>query len=104
MCCWKTAQLGAGNNRIVFTSKGDMYVGQTGRGWASGVGLKKVSWNGTVPFELFEVNLTSEGFKLTFTKPVDKKQALELATYKIRKKQLHFYFDKNFIRKTIRKI
>ena len=53
-----------------------MWVGQTGRGWASvggkTEGLQRIAWDGkTVPFEMHSMKLTPTGFAVRFTRPVD---------------------------------
>jgi len=54
---------------------GTLFVGETNRGWASiggkSVGIERVRYTGKAPFEMLEMNATSDGFKLTFTEPVD---------------------------------
>ncbi|MGJ8693563.1 MAG: hypothetical protein ACSHW0_13925 [Thalassotalea sp.] len=65
----------SGNIRIKFDQQGQLWVGQTARGWDSKggkpFGLQKVSWNGDMPFELLDMKLTKQGFKLTFTEALD---------------------------------
>ncbi|MGJ8679076.1 DUF7133 domain-containing protein [Paraglaciecola sp.] len=67
----------SGNIRAEFDIKGQLWIGQTARGWgAKGgkpFGLQKVVWDGTNPFELYSINLTQTGFKLTFTDKIDAK-------------------------------
>ena len=65
-----------GNIRLKFDQQGALWVGQTSRGWVSrgskSFGMQKVVWDGkTVPFEIQDVKLTKQGFKVTFTKEVD---------------------------------
>ncbi|MGJ8693869.1 MAG: DUF7133 domain-containing protein [Thalassotalea sp.] len=61
----------SGNIRLSFDNKGQLWIGQTARGWGSKgdkpFGLEKVVWNGDMPFELLEMKLTKTGFKLSFT-------------------------------------
>src|SRR5438309_7364142 len=52
-------------------------VGETGRGWRSVgekiFGLQRIVWDGkTVPMEMRTVSLTKTGFRIQFTKPVDR--------------------------------
>jgi hypothetical protein len=65
----------SGNIRTSFDNKGQLWVGQTARGWgAKGgkpFGLQKVVWDGTNPFELLDIKLTKTGFKLKFTEKLD---------------------------------
>jgi hypothetical protein len=67
----------SGNIRNMFDQQGQLWVGQTARGWeAAGpklFGLQKVVWDGTTPFELLSINLTETGFRLTFTEDLDPK-------------------------------
>lgn len=65
----------SGNIRTRFDSQGDLWVGQTARGWgAKGgkpFGLEKIVWDGTNPFEVLDIKLTKSGFKINFTEAVD---------------------------------
>ncbi len=65
----------SGNIRLDFDKKGQLWVGQTARGWgAKGgkpFGLQKVVWDGTNPFELLDIRLTKSGFSLSFTDELD---------------------------------
>lgn len=67
----------SGNIRVDFDSQGQLWVGQTARGWHSvggkPFGLQKVVWDGTNPFELLTISLTKTGFKLSFTEELDAK-------------------------------
>ena len=67
----------SGNIRIKFDQQGQLWFGQTSRGWgAKGgkpFGLQKMTWDGTNPFELLDIKLTKTGFKLTFTEALDEK-------------------------------
>lgn len=58
-----------------FTPEGDLIVGGTNRGWPvrgpEPYALQRLDWTGKVPFEVHEINATPEGFRVTFTKPVD---------------------------------
>ena len=70
--------LQCGNIRLKFDAEGALWAGQTSRGWASRgakpFGLQKVVWNKkTIPFEIEDVKLIKDGFKVTFTKEVDPK-------------------------------
>ncbi|MDU0353408.1 PQQ-dependent sugar dehydrogenase [Paraglaciecola aquimarina] len=65
----------SGNIRVDFDNKGQLWVGQTARGWSSAgskpFGLQKIVWDGTNPFELLDMKLTKTGFKLNFTEALD---------------------------------
>ena len=77
-------RFGGGVNRLIFDKNGALWVGFTGRGWAAGEGLKKVTFTGVTPSEILKINLTDEGFRMTFTKPIDRKSASNPDNYSIR--------------------
>jgi hypothetical protein len=77
-------RLGGGVNRLIFDKQGVLWAGFTGRGWAAGEGLKKITYTGKVPHEIYSMNLTKTGFQLTFTKPVDKTEAAKVGNYSLR--------------------
>lgn len=64
----------SGNIRTDFDNQGQLWVGQTTRGWSAQgnkpYGLEKVVWDGTMPFELLDIQLLANGFRLNFTQPV----------------------------------
>ena len=45
--------------------------------------LQRIDWNGTVPFEIKEINIKPDGFKITFTRPIDQTIAAEPGNYTI---------------------
>ena len=61
--------------RMQWGEDGSMYIGQSNRGWNSlgtrSYGLQRLQWTGKVPFEIKEMSAQKNGFRLTFTKPVD---------------------------------
>ena len=78
--------LEAGVNRLVFADDGQLYAGMTGyRGnWTwrgTTFGLQKLVPTGTVAFEMLDVQATSDGFEITFTKPADREYLAEPANY-----------------------
>jgi azurin len=64
-----------------------MFGGMTSRGWSSTgkdlFGLQRMVWNGKMPFEMAEIHAMSDGFELTFSKPVDKTTAVNADNYDI---------------------
>ncbi len=80
--------LQSGCIRTAFAPDGSLYVGQTGRGWRSVgpaiFGLQRVIWDGSTPMEMQNVNLTTSGFRVTFTAPADREKATNPATWQIR--------------------
>jgi len=71
-------------------AKGDnaeMFVGMTNRGWNSrgdaSYGLHRLKWTGKTPFEIKTMQATPEGFRLTFTQPIDPVTASDPAGYRM---------------------
>jgi Family of unknown function (DUF6807) len=76
--------LGFGTNRLAFDKAGQLWVGQTfHEGWVGSSGLKRISWKGVVPPEVKNINLTDKGFKLSFTKALNRNTALNPKSYDI---------------------
>jgi len=73
--------------RMAWGSDNSLFVGMTSRGWASTgkdlFGLQRLQWDGKMPMEIKAMRITTEGFELEFTKPVDKKLASDIANYKM---------------------
>ncbi len=73
--------------RMAWANDGSLFVGETNRGWGSagdaGAGLQRLVWNNQVPFEMKTVRAAPDGFRITFTSPVDKKSAEDLASYAV---------------------
>jgi hypothetical protein len=65
--------LGAGNHRLAFTKDGTLWIGKTHLSWAGAEGLVAVRWRGAAAglFAVDRVHVTSDGFELRFTEPVD---------------------------------
>jgi hypothetical protein len=70
-----------------FTPNGNLIVGGTNRGWPvrgpKAYALQRLEWTGKTPFEIKQINARSEGFLVTFTKPVDPATASNAASYKL---------------------
>ncbi|WP_111977289.1 DUF7133 domain-containing protein [Algibacillus agarilyticus] len=75
----------SGNIRADFDNQGQLWVGQTARGWgAKGgkpFGLEKIVWDGTNPFELYDIKLTKTGFEINFTEALDANSVLNESFY-----------------------
>ncbi len=75
----------SGVMRMDFDQEGNLFVGETNRGWGSAgttnSGLQFVTWTGEVPFEMKNVKAMPDGFEIEFTKPVDKSTADNLDAY-----------------------
>jgi mono/diheme cytochrome c family protein len=63
--------LRAGNMRMAFAPDGSLYVAQTTRGWGQGDGLQRIVWSKKEPVEIATMQLTGDGFRLTFTTEMD---------------------------------
>ncbi len=65
---------------------GTLFVGGTRRGWGSRgdktFSFERVKATNKIPFEMKTINLTKNGFKITFTKPLDPKPASNPNNYK----------------------
>ncbi|HIG29541.1 MAG TPA: hypothetical protein EYQ50_17795 [Verrucomicrobiales bacterium] len=87
--------LQSGCIRTAFDPLGRMWIGQTGRGWASKGGkmhgLQRIEWDGkTIPFEIHSILLTPTGFKVNFTKPADR-SSLSAAAIKVESWHYHYH-------------
>ncbi|WP_201747900.1 hypothetical protein [Chitinophaga vietnamensis] len=73
--------------RLAWAKDGSLFVGETNRGWGSAgdanEGLQRLVWNNRVPFEMRTVSARPDGFEITFTQPIDKKAAEDLASYNV---------------------
>lgn len=72
--------------RLAWGQDGSLFVGETNRGWGSAgdanEGLQRLVYAATeVPFELLDMKAKPDGFELTFTLPVDRASAEDLASY-----------------------
>jgi len=77
----------SGTLPLEISKDGKMFAGGTNRGWGS-VGtapysLERLSWSGKVPFEVHHMTALPEGFRLTFTQPVDADTVAELSLYEL---------------------
>lgn len=74
-----------GVNRLKFAPDGTLFVAQTNRGWGSvggrPHGLQRLVFTGQTPFEIQTMRVTSEGWKVTFTQPIDAALATDRKNY-----------------------
>jgi hypothetical protein len=65
----------SGVHRLAFAKDGSLWVGGTDRGWGARGGrrdaLERVVFTGVTPFEMKRLAITSDGFDVSFTQPVD---------------------------------
>lgn len=73
--------------RMAWGSDQSLFVGMTSRGWASTgkelFGLQRLKWTSEVPMEIKAMRISTMGFELEFTKPVDKATAGNPDNYKM---------------------
>ncbi len=71
--------------RLCFGKDGSLFAGETNRGWNStgrtSYGLERLVWSGKTPFEINTMQALPDGFRLTFTQPVDPKTAQDPKSY-----------------------
>ena len=79
--------LSTGILNVNFTPEGNLLCGGTNRGWpVRGIkpfALERLEWSGKMPFEIERITIEPSGFKIAFTKPVDKVVGSQPETYKI---------------------
>lgn len=81
--------LATGLMNVEFSTNGQLVCGgfTTSRQWpvrgAEPFALQRIDWNGVVPFEVREINIRKDGFRLAFTKPVDRQVAAKPEAYAI---------------------
>jgi hypothetical protein len=72
---------------VHFTPQGRLISGGTNRGWPvrglKPFALERLEWTGKTPFEIKRIHITSTGFRIVFTKPVDPKTAAIPANYRV---------------------
>lgn len=73
--------------RLAWLPDGSLVAGETNRGWGSAgdaaMGLQRLVWNNSMPFEMRAVRAMPDGFEIEFTKPVDRKTAEDLSSYNV---------------------
>lgn len=72
---------------VAFTPEGNLLCGGTNRGWpVRGIkpfALERIEWSGKMPFEINRITIEPNGFKMTFTKPVDHATGQHKENYEI---------------------
>jgi len=80
-------ELSTGILNVHFTPAGNLLCGGTNRGWPvrgrKPFALERIEWTGRVPFEIERVSITTDGFRIHFTRPVDPVSASAPDTYEI---------------------
>lgn len=77
--------LDCGVNRLAWLPDGSLLAGMTNRGWWSHGrrpwGVQRIVWTGDDPFDILTMRVRPDGFRLTFTMPVDRVRAADPAGY-----------------------
>jgi hypothetical protein len=85
----------SGVNRLAYAPDCSLMVGETNRGWGSlggqTHGLQRVIYTGQAPFEILSMNITSEGWLVKFTKPVDARLAREPERWFLESYTYHYW-------------
>lgn len=78
-----------GNNRLAFAPDGSLWVGQAEYGFVGDKGIQRIVFTGKTPMDIYSMNLTPEGFDLTFTQPLNDSSATNAENYRFK----HYYYD-----------
>lgn len=78
-----------GNNRLAFAPDGSLWVGQVQHGFVGDRGIQRIEFTGRPPMDIFSMNITSTGFELTFTQPIDPAEAVKPENYSFQ----HYYYE-----------
>lgn len=90
--------LASGCVRSVFGPDGSLWLGQVDHGWGNVGGkpfaLQRLVWDGeTIPFEIQSISLLPDGFRLTFTKPVDEELAADPGNFALKYWHYHYHAE-----------
>ena len=72
--CWLAHQRIGSAYHIEYGPDGTLYAGMTNRGWgglAPGSGIARIKYKGSLPLEMSNAHLLSDGFEISFTKPLE---------------------------------
>lgn len=78
-----------GNNRLAFSPDGSLWIGQNDHEWLGDRGIQRITYSGKKPFDILKMNLTEDGFKISFTQPLNKEEALRVKNYLFK----HYYYE-----------
>lgn len=71
--------------RMDFDVDGNLFGGETNRGWGSAgttnADIQYLTWIGKIPFEMKTVRAKPNGFEIEFTKPVDRESGEIVDSY-----------------------
>jgi hypothetical protein len=78
-----------GNNRLAFAPDGSLYTGQNDHGWAGDKGIQRIVFTGKTPADIQNMELTKDGFTVTFTLPMNREEASNPNNYQFR----HYFYE-----------
>jgi len=78
-----------GNNRLAFAPDGSLWVGHAAHGWGGDTGIQRIVFTGKLPMDVYSMNLTTKGFDLTFTQPVNDSSAMNKDNYQFQ----NYYYE-----------
>jgi mono/diheme cytochrome c family protein/glucose/arabinose dehydrogenase len=92
--------LNIGGVRAAFAPDGSLYIGQTARGWGSTAreGIQRISWTGAAPVEIQAIRLTSGGFALAFTVPMNPAGLAAARSYHVKRFRYNYSIDDGSLR------
>jgi hypothetical protein len=78
-----------GNNRLAFAPDGSLWAGHAAYGWGGDNGIQRIVFTRKEPADIYSMHLTTKGFDLTFTQPVNDAAALNPDNYKFQR----YYYE-----------
>ncbi len=79
--------LSTGILNVEFTPEGNLLCGGTNRGWPvrgmKSFALERLTWSGKMPFEVKAITIQPDGFKVAFTKPIDRVSGSDPKSYSV---------------------
>ena len=85
--------LSIGNHRMAFAPDGSLWVGKTAYVWVGDKGIQRIKYEGGLPMDVLQMNVTPQGFDLTFTRPVDQAVAEQLGNYHVQRYYYAYHSD-----------
>ncbi len=78
---------GCGIIRLCWGEDGSLIAGMTNRGWGGlgnrPYGIQRLVWTGKTPTEIKTMEAKTDGFRLTFTRPMDRQSLLDTSNYSL---------------------
>ena len=81
-----------GTQRLAFAPDGSLYLGQVSRLWGgTGEGLQRVVWSSRSPLDILRMRVRPDGFRLTFTEPLDRTAAENTEHYAVQRYRYKYH-------------